>query len=436
MGALKEPQQGPKTYTKRVYFNGKTNVYASVVNRVRIKFRVTRNKKTFAEFDNLQTARLYADSLELNGKGPELNWDWEKSIEDLNKIDLAEPFLDSLDFRLLAALEIKRMQDSKVKSLPRMNLVKTIAERVQSFAGNIPPTEKQFLGWLDTALEAALTGSNRPLNSKSAVRNRGRVFLKTLMTTANYPFAFQRWAFLRKYDQAILEKRKKVLLDHANSKPRKPWSKTEIDSLLSEADSFAQVLHTVCYLATGLRSKELENVSEKDLLTNGTLNLTAIQTKTRRYHKGHERKTELSSTVLASLLWSQRTGEPLAGFQEQNRARPTMCVHLKLCGWSEVEIIARSGHTTTDMLTKHYIRMTPTDFVLGQDVVAYYGVAPVVINGVSANENAYENFLLHRTLTHSKRLGAYEEFRDCLMEVLAAKQKAAVAVELESGEFE
>ena len=307
MGALKEPQQGPKTYTSRVYFNGKTNVYKSVVNSVRIKFRVIRKRQTFAEFDNLQTACRYADSLELNGKGPELNWDWEESIEELSKIDLLEPFQEALDFRLMAALEIKRMLDSKVKSLPRLNLVKTIAERVQRFAGNIPPTEKQFLGWLDTALEAALTGSNRPLNSKSAVRNRGRVFLKILMTAANYPFAFQRWSFLRKYDQAILEKRKKVLLDHANSKPRKPWSKTEIDGLLSEAESFSTVLHTVCYLATGLRSKELENVSEKDLLTNGSLNLTAIQTKTRRYHKGHERKTELSSTVLASLLWCEQS---------------------------------------------------------------------------------------------------------------------------------
>jgi len=395
-----------KVYSRRIFKIGDVSVYAGYVDSSARSFTVIQARRTIAQFSSRDAAIAAATRLAAGEVG-ERHTD-ELIAERARSLSKSAALDGGLDVRLLAALEIQRLEN-ETTSKARVDLARLVGN-LAAQSGEIPSTAAALEGWIERALDAVLRPSNRGVNSRSALTARLQTFTRIVRRIQSAPVTFARWLHVPSLVAERADTRRKgERKDFDAEESFEPLDKSTVAKLISETASLAEALSLVIYLSGGFRAGEPERLTARHITPDGLVDLPALVTKT----KG-KRQPRASVVLRAAVAWFAADPAQVIALPadvERKRLRPTAAVHLLLARQTQLEVMERLGHSTLAMITNHYAKLVPMEFAKAKSATHYFGVKELSFEGTPVPGNQWDWFLLVAALGAATRLGD-TSFRD------------------------
>lgn len=402
----------PASYTKRIAKIGEVSVYATMVDSQPRNFTLVRARRTIAQYSS-RDAALRAAERAAAGEESAKHTD-ELIMERARSLKPSEPLEGGLDIRLLAALEVLRLE-RETSSTSRADLARLVGNLLAE-SGDIPTSLSELEDWIAGALAKVTGKGNRSIVSRSALTARLQTMVRVVRQIESRPVVFRRWLHVPGIVKERTAAHKRGTRSEFDSEVNhEPFSKSDVISMVGLSESFAETLSLLIYLTGGFRAVEGENVSLKHITHDGLVNLSGIVTKTKV-----NRKPPASVLLRAALKWFDEHPVESRTMPEgapRRRFRPTAAVHLILAGLTQLEVMEKLGHSTLAMVTNHYAKLVPLDFAKAKSAAHYFGVSELRVDGHVVPGNMWDWFLLMQALSAAQRWGV-TDFRPLVVELI------------------
>ncbi len=398
----------PCTYTKQIWADrpNQTFIYIQKESGEVKGYFVTHQKQHIRTFLSLDAAQTFAKTYK-----PTLNpgsGSFAQAAADFNP---GTPYSAELDFRLLIHLYLLSKPNlgdkQKIRALQIGALV--------SSAGFIPYTEAVFFKWVSVVAEQLAERTTQKIKTQNAIHKRYRECLFFLKVIKLNPIEFKKWLPVLNIAEAKLKQTQSLKkAEKLSINSYSPFTLKEINNFLAECKTFPEVSCLVLALSTGLRSGEFEKVRKHHIKPDGSLDLNILVTKTKVKHN-----PQTSVATKISALYSQ--GEVKVRV-EKKRFRPTAAVNLIQANTPILTVSQRLGHANIMMITNHYAKQLPADWVAARTSEEYLGIGELKVGDWVCLENAWDKWCLRLLLMEAKRFGVLEEVKERLLDVVGERK--------------
>jgi hypothetical protein len=402
----------PASYEKRIA-SGSTpdgslvGLYVVVVDSTPTSYYLTAHGSRFASYGDKAAA-------EARFKAVRGGFDLPPAPPDADTFDALAAEVEAhqsrqlfdVSFPLLASLE-QRAIARRGRGSTHGRVAQTLARAVGT--GKIPTKPGAFLEWAEATLHLLIDDAK----TKSSCRVRSAMFLRCLNQISNYPLAFKSYApGLALALKKLQATRTEVMTQSESAVNRRPFSKLDIERMLTACSSLSDFILCLSYLALGPRSGDGEKMSYAHIVE-GLYVLDEIISKKRTG------KTPPAPLVLRVVLRLARDLKLAPGTVpedfDRRRFRSTCGVYSVMSGVDPLTVSEMLGHADMTMITRHYVRRKPDGYAGSKNVAAYLGVAPVHFAGFTSGESAWNNFLLFKLLERARTDGILEEVKKLII---------------------